>query len=113
MYEYKATIIKVIDGDTFEAKIDLGFDVFINQLLRLSRIDAYETRLGPNTSLEQKKMGLEGKSFLISLLPSGTEVIIKTDKDDKYGRYIAEMIFCDQNISDLMVDKGFAIYKEY
>lgn len=110
MYEYKATILKIVDGDTFDASVDLGFDVSVRQTLRFSRIDAFETRLGATTNAEQKKLGLEGKAFLSNLLPVGTQVDIKTEKDDKYGRYIAEVQFNNENINDLMVKKGYAVY---
>lgn len=113
MYEYKATILKIVDGDTFDASVDLGFDVSVRQTLRFSRIDAFETRLGATTNAEQKKLGFEGKAFLTSLLPVGTQVVITTEKDDKYGRYIAEVQFNNENINDLMVKKGYAVYKNY
>lgn len=113
MYEYKAEIKKIIDGDTLKTRIDLGFSTFVDQTLRINRIDAYETRLSSTTSLEQKKLGLEGKAFLTTLLPVGTEVIIKTEKTDKYGRYVADVTYKDIDIGNLMVDKGYAVKKEY
>lgn len=60
MFEYRAIIDRVIDGDTIVAKIDLGFDIWSIQTLRLSRIDAYETRLSSKTTQEQKELGLQG-----------------------------------------------------
>jgi len=113
MYHYNAKIIRVVDGDTIEVLIDLGFEVFIFQVLRLSRIDAYETTLRNGTTAEEKAKGIEGKEFLKKLLLENTKIEIITEKSDKYDRYLAEVIFNNENINDLMVKKGYAIYKTY
>lgn len=113
MYEYNATIKRVIDGDTIEVIIDLGFEVQITQTLRLNRIDAYETTLRNGTTPEEKALGIEGKNFLINFLPEDTQILIRTEKNDKYDRYLAEVIYNGVNINDLMVSKNYAIYKTY
>lgn len=113
MYKYKATVIRVVDGDTLEADIRLGFDVTKRETVRFAEIDAYETRLGKNTTEEEKELGLKGKEFLKSLL-EGKEVILETFKDKgKYGRYIAKVYFNEQNINELMIKEGYAIFKRY
>ena len=69
MYEYRAKIIKIIDGDTVDVDIDLGFDVILsNQRVRLHGIDTPESR---TRDREEKKFGLLSKKFLTSFLPKG------------------------------------------
>jgi len=116
MYDYKAKVIRVVDGDTAEVVIDLGFNVTIRETVRFARIDAYETRLGKKTTPEMKKIGLEAKQYVIDTI-EGKEIYLKTYKDSgKYGRYIAD-IFLDfemtQNLNDDLVIKKYAVYKDY
>lgn len=114
LYFYKANVTSVYDGDTFTADIDLGLGVFIKkQKLRLSRIDAPELRG------EEREAGLLSRDFLRDKI-DGKQIIIQTIKDKKgrYGRYIAEIFIVDVsdnliNINDLLVDNGFAEYKDY
>ena len=113
MYEYKGKIKRIVDGDTIEVIIDLGFEVNITQVLRLNRIDAFETTLRNNTTPEQKILGIKGKEFLTGFLPENTKIVIRTEKNDKYDRYLAEVFFNNINVNDLMVKEGYAIYKTY
>jgi micrococcal nuclease len=108
MYEYKARIIKVYDGDTVTAIVDLGFNVSVKEKLRLSRINTPEVRG------EQRPDGLISRDKLRERILD-KDVIIKTirDKKGKYGRYIAEIILEDENINDWLVTEGLAEYKEY
>jgi len=114
LYLYKAKIISVYDGDTCRADIDLGLKVWIkNEKLRLLRIDAPELRG------DEREEGLKSRDFLREQI-ADKEVILQTrkDKQGKYGRYLAEIWMEDtegnwQNVNDLMVDEGFAEYKEY
>jgi micrococcal nuclease len=83
MYEYRAVIRSVHDGDSLRADIDLGFGIWTrNQALRLYGLDAPE--LGTDA-------GRAARDWLRLLLPLGTEVTIRTEKDrgDKYGRWLA------------------------
>lgn len=117
MYEYNAKVVRVVDGDTIEVLVDLGFEVHILQTLRLNRIDAYETSLRGGTSEEQKLLGIAGKEFLKTVLPKDAKVLIKTEKSDKYDRYLAEVFMNEHeheiNVNELMVNKGYAIFKSY
>lgn len=114
LYYYKAYVKSVYDGDTITADIDLGLGVFINgQKLRLSRINAPEIRG------DEREAGLLSRGFLREKI-DGKQIIIQTIKDKKgrYGRYLAEVFLLDVssnlvNINDLLVDNGFASYKEY
>lgn len=117
MYEYRATVKEVIDGDTLYAIVDLGFGVFAYQSFRFARIDAYEARLGKNTTQAEKEIGLEAKAYVKDLI-EGKEILIKSQKTGKYGRYIAEIIYTDENgndvnLNDELVMKKYAVYKEY
>jgi micrococcal nuclease len=87
MYEYKATVTRVVDGDTVHADIDLGFGIiYRDQVLRLARINAPELKKSEGrgeASRDHLKLWVEGK-----------EVVIRTTKDrrEKYGRYLAEVL---------------------
>jgi len=108
MYEYKAKITGVYDGDTVTAVIDLGFGVSKIEKLRLGRIDAPEIRG------EERPDGLISRDRLREKILD-KEVVIKTEKDKKgkYGRYIADIIIGEDNINDWLVTEGLAIYREY
>jgi len=89
MYEYKAEVTRVIDGDTVEAVVDLGFGVSRKDKFRLAGINAPEMR-GP-----EREAGKAAKQWLIDHLKSyNNEVRIQTikDKQGKYGRYLAELM---------------------
>lgn len=114
LYHYHVIITSVYDGDTCTADIDLGLHTWIRgEKLRLARIDAPELRK------ETMEAGLASRDFLKSLIES-KEVTVQTIKDrkGKYGRYLAEIWLPDEkgnlkNVNDVMVSKGFAVYREY
>ena len=88
MYEYRAIVTKIYDGDTITVDLDLGFGIWKKkQSLRLGRIEAAEVRG------EERELGLKVRDTLREWLPLGSEVIVKTNKDKtgKYGRYLAEV----------------------
>lgn len=108
-YEYAASVVRVLDGDTIEVDIekDVGFDVVVRfrKTVRLIGIDAPE-KVGAS-----KAAGLASKTLLSSLLPPGTAVVMKTEKpdpSDKYGRFLASVWLGEQNLSDHMVTAGAA-----
>lgn len=115
MYTYAAEVIKVVDGDTVDVDIDLGFGTWQRGIrLRLNRIDAYETRLGKNTTEEEKAKGLEAKQWVKDILEEYEgDITITTTSRGKYGRWIAEVMAGDVNINDALVDLGYAVYREY
>lgn len=108
MYEYKAKIIKVYDGDTVTAVIDLGFNVSITEKVRLYGLDAPEVRG------DERPDGLISRDRLRDRILD-QDVIIKTQKDKKgkYGRYIAEIYLEDENINEWLITEGLAERKEY
>jgi len=109
MYEYKAQVVKVYDGDTITVDVDLGFKTCIKgEKIRLLRINAPEVRG------EEKESGKLSRDFLKNLLLD-QEIMLRTTKDKKgkYGRYLGEVFFNGSNVNDLMVEKGFAKYQDY
>lgn len=91
LYWYKAKVVKVIDGDTLDIDVDLGFDVWHCMRVRLNGINAAESR---TSNLEEKKLGLEAKEYVKTWFDKrGYEIKIRTfkDKTEKYGRVLAEV----------------------
>lgn len=109
MYEYQGRIKRVIDGDTVEAEIDLGFHVTFTVTLRLAGINA------PETKGTERPRGLAATRYLDSLitdLTGGTrQVTVRTQKDvtEKYGRYLAVLMSGDVNLNDRMLADGHAL----
>jgi len=112
MFEYRCKLIKVIDGDTIDIDIDLGFGVWLrNQRIRMYGIDTPESR---TRDLEEKKYGLAAKAFLTEMLDD-SHLILKTHKDErgKFGRILGEVWrttnFADQSINNYMIEKHHAV----
>ena len=102
-YTYNAKLIRVTDGDTVHALIDVGFRLFSEQPLRLYGINA------PEIKTPEGKLA---KAHLTELLGTGDQLTIKSYKDtEKYGRYLAEIYLPDDPISinQKMIDGGFAV----
>ena len=108
MYQYKIKKInRVIDGDTVDLDIDLGFSITLKQRVRLKDINASETR---TLDLEEKKKGLEAKDWLKKELSREGEWIIETTKEDKYGRILGTL-YCvgdPVTINERMLNEGIA-----
>ena len=108
MYEYAIKeIVKVVDGDTIDIVIDLGFNLSKKERVRLAGIDSTASR---TKDLEEKKLGLESKEFLKRRLEDGraSGLRVKTEKDGKYGRMLGWIYVGQQNINTEMVDRGYA-----
>lgn len=116
MFKYKAKISRIVDGDTMEIVIDLGFKITTHQRIRLEGINTPETFNVKKNSDEYKK-GLLAKEFVVKRVEANNfEAIIDTNKDTgKYGRYIATVYFADNDISlnKELVEKGYAIEVKY
>ena len=108
MFEYRARILRIIDGDTVEAEIDLGFQVSLRATLRLAGIDTPELR-GPT-----HEAGVAAADYLDLLLTklAGPErqITVRTQKDrtGKYGRYLADLVVGDRNLNQALVQAGHA-----
>lgn len=97
MYQYKVKKInKIIDGDTLDLEIDLGFSITITQRIRLKGINAAETR---TLNEIEKKKGFEAKEWLEKELSVDKEWIIETTKEDKYGRMLGTLYAKGNSIS--------------
>ena len=91
MYQYKAKLIRVVDGDTVDALIDCGFSTFKKERVRLYGINAPESR---TRDKKEKKRGLAAKTRLKELIKEGkNEFMVETkiDKKGKYGRLLGEL----------------------
>jgi len=110
MYTYKAKLKRVVDGDTIDVYIDLGFDIHYFSRVRLAGINAPESR---TRNLEEKKMGLAAKEYVEQWFSRvGKEFIIKTSKEEKgkYGRVLGTITdLKDQQCLNIdLVDNGLA-----
>ncbi len=114
LYFYKAKVVDVYDGDTCRVDIDLGFNTLLkNEKIRLYKINA------PEVTGEQKENGKKSRDFLKELILNKT-IFVETikDKQEKYGRYLAIIWLENEsgnivNINHLLVENGFAEFKEY
>lgn len=111
MYEYTVKkLYKVVDGDTIDVDIDLGFNISYYQRVRLAGIDTPESR---TTDKYEKQLGLEVKKKLDEVLKAATKIVIRTEKPDsteKYGRILG-WVFLDDNkisINEQLIKEGFA-----
>ena len=115
MYEYKAVIVRVVDGDTVDVDIDLGFDVWLKkQRIRLYGVDTPESR---TRDLEEKMYGNAAKDFVQSFLPIGTNQTLVTKLDDrgKFGRILGEFKVYNSKldgqttINQMLIDEHHAV----
>ncbi len=114
LYEYKALVLKVVDADTIDIEIDLGFGVTKTERVRLAGINAYETTRRGGTTAAEKKLGIEAKEYVTQLI-LGKTIYVKTeqDKKGKFGRYIADIWFEEVHINKDLVKKGYAVEVQY
>ena len=106
MYEYKAQLDRVVDGDTVDAMIDLGFDVWVHKRIRLEGIDAPETR---TRDLDEKAQGFVTKERLESLLEAAEGVfVLQSHGVGKYGRCLGTIFIGQNNINELLLSEGLA-----
>jgi len=113
VYEYKCKIVKVIDGDTTDVDIDLGFGVWLKkQRIRFYGIDTPESR---TRDLEEKKYGLMAKEVVLSYLPVGSTQTLRTKQDGKgkYGRILGEFLIHDGKTDSQMTINNWMIREHY
>ena len=85
MYHYKATVVRVVDGDTLYLDVDLGFFVRLTINVRLYGLNT------PEVIGKDREAGLKAKAYVEQTLPPGTLVVIQSYKQEKYGRYLADL----------------------
>jgi micrococcal nuclease len=111
MYEYFVKEVKnVVDGDTIDVIIDLGFDILFSSRVRLAGIDTPESR---TTDKAEKALGLESKEYLKKHLKDAKSVVIKTEKmnsSEKFGRILGWLYVNGDTVSvnDKMINDGYA-----
>lgn len=109
MYKYRCIIVRVVDGDTVDVDIDLGFGIWLKkQRIRLFGVDTPESR---TRDLEEKKYGLLAKEFVKSYLQKDSKQILqtKTDERGKFGRILGEFIVNDTTVNQLLIDTYNAV----
>jgi micrococcal nuclease len=109
-FNYKVKeVTRIVDGDTIDVIIDLGFDIMYKSRVRLFGIDTPESR---TSNKEEKVRGLLSKNFLKEHLKSHSKIIIKTHKGEetgKFGRILGEIFIDGININQKMCDEGYAV----
>jgi micrococcal nuclease len=111
MFEYYVKkVTKVVDGDTIDVEIDLGFDISFSSRVRLAGIDTPESR---TLNKMEKALGLEAKSYLKSQIESAKTIVIKTEKmnsSEKYGRILGWLFLDGSEVSmnEKMIEDGYA-----
>ena len=114
MYGYKCKILRVVDGDTVDIDIDLGFGMWMHkERVRMMGIDTPESR---TRDLTEKAFGLASKERLKELLPVGSMSVLKTeidrsgeDKKGKFGRILGDFFIDDKRATDILIEEGHAV----
>ena len=115
MYIYNIELLRVVDGDTIDAKIDLGFDVSIKKRVRFLGVDTPESR---TRDLEEKKRGLAAKDRVQELLEGCTKIQLTSHGVGKFGRCLGEL-YIDmvdgeekielESVNKLLIKEGHAV----
>ena len=107
MYIYKAKCIKVVDGDTVDAQVDLGFDTHKIIRIRLVGINAPESR---TRDLEEKVRGLAAKARVKELLKEHKNIfVLKSQGVGKFGRCLGEIYLGEVKLNDILITEGHAV----
>ena len=108
-YEYSAKLVRVVDGDTCDALIDLGFDTWVKKRIRFKGVDTWECR---TRDKDEKVKGLAAKAFTKDLLENSDEgkFVLKSYGVGKYGRVLADLFVKgnDKSINQLLLENGHA-----
>ena len=108
-FVYNAKLVRVVDGDTCDAMIDLGFEVWVKKRIRFAGVDSWESR---TRNKEEKKKGLEAKAYTKEMLESSDEgnFTLKSYGTGKYGRVLGEIFIKGEDVSlnQLLKENGHA-----
>ena len=106
---YSCKLVRVVDGDTADAMIDLGFDTWVKKRIRFKGVDTWESR---TRDLEEKAKGLEAKAFTKDLLENSDDgkFSIISYGLGKYGRVLGELFVKghEKSVNDLLIENGHA-----
>lgn len=106
MYEYKVKeVVKVVDGDTVDIIIDLGFGLSKKERVRVAGVDTPEVRTRDD---KEKALGADASQFAKEWFAEEGEIIVRTDKDGKYGRMLGTFFRGNECYNKRLVDEGFA-----
>ena len=109
MYEYSCKVERVVDGDTVDVVLDLGFDILFKSRVRLYGIDTPESR---TRDLDEKARGKMAGAYLKEAVDNGTKVVIETklkDSRGKYGRVLGNVVVDGVNINEAMIENSLAV----
>ena len=109
MYEYGCTVTRVVDGDTVDVILDLGFSIFHKCRVRLYGIDTPESR---TRNKDEKVRGKLASKYLSDAIHNGTKVVLRSklkDSKGKYGRVLGEVVVDDININVSMIENYLAV----
>ena len=109
MYEYSCKVDRVVDGDTVDVVLDLGFDILFKSRVRLYGIDTPESR---TRDLDEKARGKMAGAYLKEAVDNGTKVVIETklkDSRGKYGRVLGNVVVDGVNINEAMIENSLAV----
>ena len=106
-------VTKIVDGDTIDVILDMGFNILFAQRVRLFGIDTPESRTRDKV---EKLFGLASKDKLKSMLPIGSIQVLKTeidksgeDKKGKFGRILGDFLIDDKRATDILIEEGYAV----
>ncbi len=88
MFQYEATLIRVVDGDTIIFDVDLGFRFHVEQVIRLAHVNAPE-----EVKWDVGGLNDPAKQYIEKVIPPGSAVVLNTIKSEKYGRWLAEVLY--------------------
>ena len=108
-HNYSAKVLRVVDGDTCDAMIDLGFNTWVKKRIRFYGVDTWESR---KRNLEEKKKGLAAKEYVKDLLENSDEgkFVLKSYGVGKYGRVLGELFVKgnEKSVNELLKENGHA-----
>ena len=108
-HNYSAKLLRVVDGDTCDAMIDLGFNTWVKKRIRFKGVDCWESR---TRDLDEKKKGLAAKAYTKELLENSDEgkFVLKSYGLGKYGRVLADLFVKghEQSVNQLLIENGHA-----
>jgi micrococcal nuclease len=105
LYNYNARVTRVVDGDTFDATIDLGFDVNLNVRIRMAGINTPEMK---SRLVAERQKAAKAKDFLTDKL-TGKDILLDSSGQDKYGRWIGVVHLGKENVNDTMIAEDLAV----
>jgi micrococcal nuclease len=106
MYKYDAMCLRVVDGDTIKARVDLGFHIWVEKTIRIRGIDCPEVR---TKNLVEKRMGIRAKGRVVELLEENEfQFKLISHSLGKYGRVVGDVILPQGDLGEVLIAEGHA-----